>query len=495
MPYMRLTTCDKKKLDSIIRQVYKLALGLPMATRTGAPKSCVSPRRPPGAPSCTGCGSSRNLCKKPRSTFRRRLGKCWKSARYHGICTLNITRRGERRELKRSISSIVRTPASFTWTPHRSRAENLACFANAVVNIGGSTVTQTSVTTKATAVAGGRGGRCTGLGPRGPPVNNDHQRNLDGSPQIRQWQAVRDTVWCGSPLTRLTREMKQHTHLQLEQHASDFHRGVNEAESNHPSMSKECLAVFQDILPHYRLERRVYPPPDKSFTKFQALRWRQLQTNAFPCPAFLRHIYPTCTKKSAAAGADPLPAAAATSGLCLHLFPSSDGGGAGCGICSRNIPSNMTRMRESSHLGCLSRTLLLPEERVLMTWAASRCGRLSLPVSETPCSAAEINPGPIRLARQKLGGFAGGSASVNVPFDGRCARCPPPDPTDGETSPTKATIAHLFWECPFDPPSPTLRDFVAHLQGGERTPWIHLGPCFSEARTHTFKPKWSPERI
>ncbi|KAG0417748.1 hypothetical protein HPB47_005379 [Ixodes persulcatus] len=374
MPYMRLTTCDKKKLDSIIRQVYKLALGLPMATRTGAPKSCVSPRRPPGAPSCTGCGSSRNLCKKFRSTFRRRLGKCWKSARYYGICTLNITRSGERRELKRSTSSIVRTPASFTWTPDRSPAAHLVTLVS------------------------------------------------------------RTPVRCGSPLTRLTRRMKQHTHLQLEQHASE---GVNEAESHNLSMSKECQAVFQDILQHYRLERRVYPPPDKSLTKFQALRWRQLQTNAFSCPAFLRHIYPTCT---------------VFCGLCLHLFPSSGGGSAGCGNCSRNIPSNMTRRRESSHLG------------------SSRCARMSLPVSETPRSAAEINPRPIRLARQKLGGFAGGSASVNVPFDGRCARCPPPDPADGGTSPTKATIARLFWECPFDPPSPTLRDFVAHLRGGEEDP-------------------------
>ncbi|KAG0413209.1 hypothetical protein HPB47_009653, partial [Ixodes persulcatus] len=55
-------------------------------------------------------------------------------------------------------------------------------------------------------------------------------------------------------------------------------------------------------------------------------------------------------------------------------------------------------------------------------------------------------------------------------FDGKCARCPPPDPADGGTSPTKATIAHLFWECPFDPPSPTLRDFVAHLREGEEDP-------------------------
>ncbi|CAN8029141.1 unnamed protein product [Ixodes persulcatus] len=125
--------------------------------------------------------------------------------------------------------------------------------------------------------------------------------------------------------------------------------GVDEAASHHLSMSKDCLTVFQEILQHYRLERRVYPPPDKSLTKFQALRWRQLQTNTLPCPAFLRHIYPTV-------------------------------------------------------------------------------------------------------------------------FDGRCARCPPPDPADGGTGPTKATIAHLFWECPFDPPSPTLRDFVAHLREGEEDP-------------------------
>ncbi|CAN7938970.1 unnamed protein product [Ixodes hexagonus] len=132
--------------------------------------------------------------------------------------------------------------------------------------------------------------------------------------------------------------------------------GIDEAESHHPSMTKHCLTVFQDILQHYRLERRVYPPPDKSLTKLQALRWRQLQTNTLPCPAFLRHTYPTV-------------------------------------------------------------------------------------------------------------------------FDGRCARCPPPDPVDGETNPTKATIAHLFWDCPFDPPSPTLRDCVAHLREGEEDP---LDPPWTE---------------
>ncbi|KAG0422210.1 hypothetical protein HPB47_001952 [Ixodes persulcatus] len=69
--------------------------------------------------------------------------------------------------------------------------------------------------------------------------------------------------------------------------------GVDEAESHHRSMSKDCQTVFQEISLHYRLEQRVYPPPDKSLIEFQALKCRQLRMNSLPCPAFLRHIYPT----------------------------------------------------------------------------------------------------------------------------------------------------------------------------------------------------------
>ncbi|KAG0429431.1 hypothetical protein HPB47_023647 [Ixodes persulcatus] len=256
--------------------------------------------------------------------------------------------------------------------PYLGGASRNACFAIAVVNSDGSTVAQASVTTRATAVAeeAAVALALVHAGPLSTTITSDSKtavRNFARGRVCAVTERILRSFKPGSDRTRhrlvwvpahSTHEGNKTAHATATR-ATSFRMpagtlpsslsGVDEAASHHLSMSKDCLTVFQEILQHYRLERRVYPPPDKSLTKFQALRWRQLQTSTLPCPAFLRHIYPTV-------------------------------------------------------------------------------------------------------------------------FDGKCARCPPPDPADGGTGPTKATIAHLFWECPFDPPSSTLRDFVAHIREGEENP-------------------------
>ncbi|KAG0425155.1 hypothetical protein HPB47_027649 [Ixodes persulcatus] len=256
--------------------------------------------------------------------------------------------------------------------PYPGGASRNACFAIAVVNSDKSTVAQASVTTKATAVAEEAAVAVVLVhaGPLSTTITSDSKtavRNFTRGRVCAVTERILRSFKPGSDRTRhrlvwvpahSTHEGNKTAHATATR-ATSFRMpagtlpsslsGVDEAASHHLSMSKDCLTVFQEILQHYRLERRVYPPPDKSLTKFQALRWRELQTNTLPCPAFLRHIYPTV-------------------------------------------------------------------------------------------------------------------------FDGKCARCPPPDPADGGTGPTKATIAELFWECPFDPPSSTLRGFVAHLREGEEDP-------------------------
>lgn len=67
--------------------------------------------------------------------------------------------------------------------------------------------------------------------------------------------------------------------------------------SNTPaSPSEEYHSVprrYKDILEHYRLERRTLPPPHEKLTKEEANTYRRLQTNTYPHGTLLHAIHPT----------------------------------------------------------------------------------------------------------------------------------------------------------------------------------------------------------
>lgn len=50
---------------------------------------------------------------------------------------------------------------------------------------------------------------------------------------------------------------------------------------------------YTDVLAHYRLQRRIYPPPHPNMTREDAITLRQLQTNTYPHGTLLHAIYPT----------------------------------------------------------------------------------------------------------------------------------------------------------------------------------------------------------
>lgn len=56
--------------------------------------------------------------------------------------------------------------------------------------------------------------------------------------------------------------------------------------------TRDGLVSFHDITNHYKLERRIYPPPDKQLVKAQESVWRRLQTRSFYNPYVLNKIYP-----------------------------------------------------------------------------------------------------------------------------------------------------------------------------------------------------------
>lgn len=55
---------------------------------------------------------------------------------------------------------------------------------------------------------------------------------------------------------------------------------------------EDRMTTFNDITKHYKLQRRVYPPPHLKLNRSQSVQWRQLQTRSYKSPALLHVIYP-----------------------------------------------------------------------------------------------------------------------------------------------------------------------------------------------------------
>lgn len=56
--------------------------------------------------------------------------------------------------------------------------------------------------------------------------------------------------------------------------------------------SGERMVKYGEITQHYRLERRLVPPPDPSLNNTQAVAWRRLQTYTYPHPILVNHMFP-----------------------------------------------------------------------------------------------------------------------------------------------------------------------------------------------------------
>lgn len=57
--------------------------------------------------------------------------------------------------------------------------------------------------------------------------------------------------------------------------------------------ARDSLLSYHDLVTHYRLTRRAFPPAHVSLNNAQERTWRLLQTDTLPCRAVLHHIHPT----------------------------------------------------------------------------------------------------------------------------------------------------------------------------------------------------------
>ncbi|KAG0437146.1 hypothetical protein HPB47_017575 [Ixodes persulcatus] len=179
--------------------------------------------------------------------------------------------------------------------PHPGSASRNACFAIAVATSDGFTVAQAFVTTEATAMVKEAAVALAQVhaGPLSTKVTSDSKTAVCNFAKGRVCAVTERILRSFTPGSVHTRhrlvwfpthsahEGNETAHARATR-ATSFRMlagtlpsslsGVDESESHHRSMSKDCQTVFQEISQHYRLEQRVYPPPDKSLIEFQALK-------------------------------------------------------------------------------------------------------------------------------------------------------------------------------------------------------------------------------
>lgn len=64
-------------------------------------------------------------------------------------------------------------------------------------------------------------------------------------------------------------------------------------ELSNPDDAPTAPLNYTETLQHYRQSRMYFPPPHKSLNREDAVAWRQLQTNSFPCLYILHLFHPT----------------------------------------------------------------------------------------------------------------------------------------------------------------------------------------------------------
>lgn len=72
-----------------------------------------------------------------------------------------------------------------------------------------------------------------------------------------------------------------------------IHRAITRDGMFSADIKTDPLLRYSDVLGHYRLGRRVFPPPHPQLSREEATTLRRLQTNSYPHSTLLHSIYPT----------------------------------------------------------------------------------------------------------------------------------------------------------------------------------------------------------
>lgn len=100
-----------------------------------------------------------------------------------------------------------------------------------------------------------------------------------------------------------------HASLHGNEHVHAVARGLtgrapSEELSNSDDAPTEPLN-YNAMLEYYRQRRYTYPPPHPSLNRADAVAWRQLQTNSFPCLYMLHLFHPTLYPSYCPCGSKP----------------------------------------------------------------------------------------------------------------------------------------------------------------------------------------------
>lgn len=323
LPYLRLTTADKSKVDTLLRKVYKVALGLPIRTSTEkffalglnntleemveahltAQYERLS-RTPAGRYTLAEAGIRFTPALSPKiniSSDQRAHLKILPIPR-----NMNPTYHTERRiERAKALHSRFETN---TKTAYVDAAElnGHQGFSVAVVNYAGQVISGGSIKTTnpeeaeeaAIALAIANTAATYIISDSKSAIRNYTKGRISAiANKILNQNTKHRTVQIIWAPAHSSLPGNEAAHRQARAFASRAHGPTQVGTGNEIEeigwSTRDRMVTYHEITQYYRLARLQYPPGNESLTKRQELLWRQLQTGSFPTPILYSYISPT----------------------------------------------------------------------------------------------------------------------------------------------------------------------------------------------------------
>lgn len=315
LPFLRLGSAEKNKLDCLIRKSYKRALHIPDSTSNeklaalglhNSVEEIIEAQRISQLERLTKSETGRHILTSLGIRYESQAGTKYDVPKHvrNNLIIQNIPKHmhpihhEERRKARvKALRKMLSKEKDVLYTDAASYGNNV--MVAAVVNEKGLVVASCSIKTSDSGTAEEA---AIALAIR---TNNARFIVSDSQQAIRQFAKGR----VSSTTLRILNECQTttptrllwtpaHSSLPGNEEAHSAARGILRragltlAPSTESLVGSDGLVRFRDILDHYTSERARYPPAHPSLDKLSSVAWRRLQTGTYPNPSLLSKWYP-----------------------------------------------------------------------------------------------------------------------------------------------------------------------------------------------------------